>query len=107
MWVTSKVSSNAAFASGGRLSTRATSPTWIMSTFDCDWLPKMPPKSTRNISGKTMAKNTDDLSRRKPRRIASDRARNGRAVRPPGREVVSVAGASVCRVSLMRGTPAR
>ena len=111
MCVTSKVSSNASSRPSGRSSTRATSPTWIRSTFDWVWSAKIPPNSTRNISGKTIAKNTDDLSRRKPRRIASDSARNGCrraacscAVLPPGEveeDVLEGAGLHLHAVELL------
>ena len=50
-----------------------------MSTFDWPWSPNSPPNSTRNISGKTIAKNTDALSRMNPRTMARLRAREGAA----------------------------
>ena len=80
--------SNASRAPSGRSSTSVTSPTWTRSTLDCAWSAKIPPNSTRNISGKTIAKNTDALSRKKPRMIATARLKKARprscAVLPPG-----------------------
>ena len=84
----SKVSSNAAFWSLGIWSMKETSPTSSMSTFDWVWLPSRPPKSTRNISGKTIAKNTDARSRMNPRMMARLRALKASSV-------------------VMRGTPVR
>ena len=60
-----------------------------MSTFDCVWSAKMPPKSTRNISGKTIAKNTDGL-------VAQEAAQDRQRQRENGADRV-----------FMRGTPAR
>jgi hypothetical protein len=93
LWVTSKVWSNAARAEAGRWSISATWPTSTMSIFGWPAVPKMPPKSTRNISGNTIAKKTADRSRRKPLRIARDSERNARS-----RALVEV---------LMRGTRGR
>lgn len=48
-------------------------PTSRIFTLDVVWLPKTPPKMTRNIRGNSTVKNSADRSRQKPRNMALDR----------------------------------